>query len=148
MLALELTQDGEPVLVGQLDVHHHEVRHLLGHGLDSLGPGRGFAHRTAGILEEVGQEIAYLLLVIDEENRTGGRGQSASPSGSGNMALVSESLRCSEGGLEYTDRSQSVQLRGQFRVRASGMAMPMHRPPQSRTAQAPPMATRPARQTA
>ena len=32
-------QDGEPVLVGELDVHHHEVGQVLGHRLDGLGAG-------------------------------------------------------------------------------------------------------------
>ena len=81
MLALQLPQDGQPVLVGQLDVHHHEVGHLLGHGGDGLGAGRGVLRLVAGILQQVGQELPDLGLVIDDEDRSSGVGQSVPPSG-------------------------------------------------------------------
>ena len=76
MLALQLPQHGEPVLVGQLDVHHHEVGHLLGHGSDGLGAGRGVLRLVPGILQQVGEEIPDLGLVIDDEDRSSGVGQS------------------------------------------------------------------------
>ena len=75
ILALQLPEDGEPVLVGQLDVHHHEVGHLLGDGRDALGPGRGVLRLVPGILQQVCQEIPDLGLVIDDEDRSRSFGQ-------------------------------------------------------------------------
>ena len=82
MLALQLPQDGEAILVRQLHVHHHEVGHVLAHRLDGLGAGRRVTRRVAGILEKVGQEGADVLFVIDDEDRASRVGQSVPPSGS------------------------------------------------------------------
>ncbi len=39
VLALQLAEQADPVLVGELDVHHHQVRQILRDRLDRLGAG-------------------------------------------------------------------------------------------------------------
>ena len=73
VLALQLLEDRQAVPIGQLDVHHHQVRPLLvvGDLGDRIGPGLGDAGGVAGVLQEVGQEGDDLGVVVDDENPAG-----------------------------------------------------------------------------
>ena len=70
VLALQLAQDRQPVLVRELDVHHHEVRTLLliGHRREGLGAGRGRGRPVAVLGQQIGQELTDVLVVVDDED--------------------------------------------------------------------------------
>ena len=68
MVALQLLEDRQPVLVGELDVHHHEVRRVLRDGGDRLCAGLRDLDRVPLVVEEIGQEAADIRFVVDDED--------------------------------------------------------------------------------
>ncbi len=67
MLLLQLLENREPVGIGQLHVHHHEVRTPL---LD-LSDGGGAGCRGANLvllLEQVGQQGSNIRIVVDDQD--------------------------------------------------------------------------------
>ena len=68
VLALQLAEDADPVLVGQLDIHHHEVGQVLGDLLDAPRRRSCRADRVALFVQEVGEQGADIGFVIDDEH--------------------------------------------------------------------------------
>ena len=71
VLALQLAEQRDAVLVGKLDVHHHEVRQLLRRSAATASaPVSAVRHRVALLGQEVGEQRADIGLVIDDEHGT------------------------------------------------------------------------------
>ena len=68
VLALDLAEQVQPVLVGQLDVHHHQVGALLADLGDRCGTGLRLTNFVAGVLQKVRQQRTNLGIVIDDQH--------------------------------------------------------------------------------
>ncbi len=68
VLALELAEYADPVLVGELDIHHHEVGQVLGDLLDRLRAALAELDRVALFAQEVLEQGADIGFVIDDEH--------------------------------------------------------------------------------
>ena len=71
MLALHLGEQGQPVLVGEQDVDHDQVRAGLADRREGLGSALCLDDLVALTGEEIVEEGEHVTVIVDDENGPG-----------------------------------------------------------------------------